>query len=730
MRPASVFFAILGGCALVASVAIEVAVGRPANVVWGFIGPGLFYAAGLAGVAVGRGRIRGPGRPVATWLLAVGALFMLDVCLDNALADARAVAGWPAAWVIVLAAGWVGNGSVVAGIGLIGFFPTGSPDRRSERVLLWVVAVIALAVPVLLMAASLTPPSALFQPAEPGIHSPLYLAGLGAIEPAAAALEFTFPAWAALGVVLLYLRYRRFPGRDRSRIRWLLAGMASALVTFAALSALALLASGFLATVAVFVLWGIAVVLVLASLAAALSVEGLLGIDRSARRAVVYRALWSLIAVTYVATAAALGILASRYLPAGVAMLLAAGAALAFQPAQRRLERLADRWVFGKRLDGYQVIAQFGAMLEAAPGPDDLLPRLADAIRTGLAVRWARVRLDLGPMPAVVATSGLDSGEEAEADHVVPLIHAGTTLGCIECGPRRDGPLLDEDRRLLATLAGQAAITASNVWLTAELSDRLAVIRRQADDLAASRARLVQAQDAERRRIQRDLHDGAQQDVVVLTATLALARERLRRGDPRADETLTQLQRDLGGLLAGLREFAHAIHPPVLADSGLLEAIEAQATRLPLEVVIEADPALRGVRYFEHIESTTWYFVSEALTNVVKHASAERVRVALAQLDGRLAVEVCDDGRGFAAASARGLGLAGLADRIATVGGTLLIDSQPGRGTTLHAEIPLADRGAPDAASAVPDAARPVPDAARPALGRLITAATQDVASA
>ena len=109
---------------------------------------------------------------------------------------------------------------------------------------------------------------------------------------------------------------------------------------------------------------------------------------------------------------------------------------------------------------------------------------------------------------------------------------------------------------------------------------------------------------------------------MVLTAKLALARERLRRGDQRADEPLAELQRDLGDLLAHLREFAHAIHPPVLADQGLLEAIEAQAARLPLEVVIEADPALRGVRYPQHIETATWFVVSEALTNAVKHARA------------------------------------------------------------------------------------------------------------
>jgi len=417
--------------------------------------------------------------------------------------------------------------------------------------------------------------------------------------------------------------------------------------------------------------------LFLGALSVALTDDGVLGIDRAARRSVIYRALWALIAVVYVAAATALGILADRYLATGAAMLLAAAAALAFQPVQRRLDRLADRWVFGKRLDGYAVITRFGATLETSPGGADLLPRLAKAIRQGLDLEWVRVRLD-----TEAATAGIVPVPDAAADpaYVMPLVHAGITLGRIECGSRRDGLLLDEDRRLLAHLAGQAATAVNNVRLTAELT--------------ASRARIAHAQDAERQRIQRDLHDGAQQDVVALTAKLALARERLRRGDPRADEPLVELQRDLGDLLGTLREFAHAIHPPVLADQGLLDAIEAQAARLPLEVVIEADPALRGVRYPAHIETTTWYVVAEALTNAVKHARADRVLVALAQPDGHLTVEVRDDGCGFDPVAVRGLGLAGLTDRISIVHGALRIDSQPGRGTTLHAEIPLSE---PDA---------------------------------
>jgi signal transduction histidine kinase len=669
MRAVCVFLAIVGGCALVAGTWIALAVGHPGDAAWMLVGVAPMYLAGLIGAFLRR------GHRIAFWLIAGGALSAVGDCLGNSITDLPAVAGSASAWLVLLVAECVSNLSVVAGIGLIGLFPTGVPQSRAERVVLRTSALVAVLVPVALMASSKTPPAGLFQPAEQGIVSPLFAQALRPVEPVLAALQFTFPAWIFSGLVLLYLRYRRSAAADRRRIRWLLVGGGSALIVFVALSVVATFGSGTFAAICVWVLWVAGLVLFLGSLAVALAGDGVLGIDRTARRSAIYRALWAMIAVVYVAAATALGILASRYLPVGVAMLLAAGAALAFQPVQRRLERLADRWVFGQRLDGYTVITRFGATLETSPSAADLLPRLASAIRQGLDLEWVRVRLD-----TEAATAGIDPGTAADPAYVVPLVHAGITLGRIECGPRHDGPLLDEDRRLLTHLAGQAATAASNLWLTAELT--------------ASRARIAHAQDAERQRIQRDLHDGAQQDVVALTAKLALARERLRRRDPRADEPLVELQRDLGDLLATLREFAHAIHPPVLADQGLLDAIEAQAARLPLEVVIEADPALRGVRYPPHIETTTWYVVAEALTNAVKHARAERVLVALGQPDGHLTVEVRDDGCGFDPMAARGLGLAGLTDRISIVHGALRIDSQPGRGTTLHAEIPLS---APDA---------------------------------
>jgi signal transduction histidine kinase len=685
--------AVIGGGALAAAVALELAAGDPAGAGWVLVGPGPFYAVGLVLA------FRGPGQRVGAWLLATGAAFLLSVCLGDAVLPL--VAGSPSAWLVVLAREWASFACFVAAVGLIGLFPAGVPQRRAERWVLWAAAAMAVLIPVLEMVVSPTaPPGFVHDPESPVVVSAIFVPAARPLEPVVAGLVYAFVALAAVGLIMLYLRYRRSPSEDRRRIRWLLAGAVCALVSQSALFVVvSSVPAGFLAAASVDVLWVLTVVPLLGSLIVALSPDGLLGIDRSSRRSMVYRALWLLIAVGYVAVAAALGLLAGQHLPVEAAVLLVAAAALLFQPAQRRLERLADRWVFGARLDGYEVLTRFGAMLETSPRPADLLPRLAAAIRDGLGLQWARVRLDLTPAGSslpTVGAAGLEPGDVREPALIVPLTQAGTVLGQIECGPRRDGPLLDEDRRLLANLAGQAAAAARNLHLTAELSDRLDLIRQQAVELTASRARVAQTQDAERQRIQRDLHDGVQQDLVALTAKLALARERLRRGDPRADESLAELQQDMSELIGQLRDFAHAIHPPVLADQGLLEAIEAQAARLPLEVVIEADPALRGVRYPPPVETATWYVVAEALTNAVKHAQARRVLVALAQPNGQLAVEVRDDGCGFDQATVGGLGLASLADRIAIVNGTLHIDSTPGQGTTLRAEVPLAAAGSHD----------------------------------
>jgi len=214
--------------------------------------------------------------------------------------------------------------------------------------------------------------------------------------------------------------------------------------------------------------------------------------------------------------------------------------------------------------------------------------------------------------------------------------------------------------------------------LDAELQARI-------EELRASRSRLVEAGDAERRRLERDLHDGAQSRLVGLSLLLRAARTRAA-GDGELEALLEQAQDELQTSLGELRELARGIHPAVLTEHGLALALDGLASRIPVPVTLEADT---DERLPGPVESAAYFVVSEALANVAKYARATQARVTIRRQNGRVTVDVVDDGVGGADA-ARGSGLRGLADRVAALDGTLSLDSPPGRGTRLHAEIPCA----------------------------------------
>jgi signal transduction histidine kinase len=213
--------------------------------------------------------------------------------------------------------------------------------------------------------------------------------------------------------------------------------------------------------------------------------------------------------------------------------------------------------------------------------------------------------------------------------------------------------------------------------LNAELHDRL-------EELAASRARIVAAGDVERRRLERNLHDGAQQRLVALALTLRLVAGKLESEPEVARELLAGAGRELGLALDELRELARGLHPAVLTDRGLRAAVEMLADRTPFPVELAAMP---DERLPEPVEAGAYYLIAEALTNVAKYANASTVRVAVSASDGHVAVEVSDDGIG-GADPASGSGLRGLADRVEALGGSLAVRSPTGAGTTLRAEIP------------------------------------------
>ena len=259
--------------------------------------------------------------------------------------------------------------------------------------------------------------------------------------------------------------------------------------------------------------------------------------------------------------------------------------------------------------------------------------------------------------------------------------HTGELLGAITLDKPRNEPVSAVEDKLLEHLASQAALVLRNVRLTAELQATI-------EDLRASRRRLVRAQDEERHRIERDLHDGAQQQLVALAIQLSLLEDAAGDADS-VLETAAELRTGLHAALNDLHALARGIYPPLLADQGLAPALHAQASKAPLPVFIEAD----GIgRYPRDAEAAVYFCILEALQNVAKYSQASQATVGMSCPDSHLEFSVTDDGAGFEPANiTQGTGLQGMTDRLAAVGGTLRIESAPGHGTTVSGCLPCGE---------------------------------------
>jgi signal transduction histidine kinase len=407
-------------------------------------------------------------------------------------------------------------------------------------------------------------------------------------------------------------------------------------------------------------------------------------LDFVVSKSVAYGAASLLIAAAYAAVAATPGLMLGNRIPVTLAVVITIAAALAFQPVRGRLESAVSTRLFGDRVRQYQLLKNLGTTMEQTAELDELLPRLAHALRDGIGASWVQVRLrdaDGSWLDDPVGVAGEVTGESAAG---VDLARAGELVGRVDLGPRPGGYAAD-DLELLATVAAQATTAVANVRLATQLKEGL-------EQLSTSRVRLIAAQDAERRRIERDLHDGIQQEVVALIAGLRLARNRFSRDQLTAAE-LTDLQDQAREMLRDLRELARGIHPPVLSDNGLVAALESRVTRFPISVQILADDGLRVERFSEDVEGTAYFVACEALTNVAKHAGTDGARVRLSHSGDRLRLVVEDDGQGFESNGARSGGLANIRDRVEALHGRLTIESRPGAGTSVRAELPLATSG-------------------------------------
>jgi signal transduction histidine kinase len=266
------------------------------------------------------------------------------------------------------------------------------------------------------------------------------------------------------------------------------------------------------------------------------------------------------------------------------------------------------------------------------------------------------------------------------ASNAFEVSHAGERLGALTLAKRPGEALTPVEGRLAAQLAAQAGLVLHNAGLTSQLHERMA-------ELSASRKRIVEAADSERRRLERNIHDGAQQQLVALSVMARLAETTVDGDKAAARAMLVQAQADASDALENLRDLARGIYPPLLAERGLAAALEAQAGRSAVPVTVEAD----GLgRYPQEAEAAIYFCILEALQNVAKYARAAQATVRLAGPGGSLGFSVTDDGAGFdPTSSGYGTGLQGMADRLAALGGELRVRSQPGHGTTVTGQLPV-----------------------------------------
>jgi signal transduction histidine kinase len=635
-----------------------------------------------------------PQSLAARRLLLLGAIYAGDIAAERLLSLVAITTG-AVPWF------WAGNALdqalqlavLCAQLALFAVFPDSAYQRPYERRLVRLSWALVPVLPLLLLVARPTlfvNSYAISAGPNQSSASPLYIPALAIADPLAQALWWaSFPLFTLLAVAILALRYRRFGHEQRLQIIWpLLAALSLSL----ALATTILSLYGLLPELLPIILFHATIMLLPLTLAIGLLRHRLFDIELVLRKSLVYGALWLAISFGYLALAAGLGIAAGTQLPVGLVVLLTIVLTLLLQPARRRLERLADRWVFGERLSGYELLTRFGATLESAFDLAELIPRVATAIRQGLGVEWARVSLRRGAgevgQPDVVWSEGTELRGPATPAITAPLAYGGELLGTIECGPKLDGQLDAKDHELLATLGRQTALAIRNARLAAELAVQLEHIERQAGELAASRTRIVQAGEEERRRLERNLHDGAQQSLVALLAKTRLARNQLARDTALAERTLIEVQEDTRQVIEELRELARGIHPSILSDRGLLAAIEACIGRLPFNISLDADGLGQTTRYMPEVEGAAYFFVCEGLTNVLKHAVAQQAVVQLRSDGGHLTLTIADDGRGFEPSATQSTGLQGLRDRIEALGGSVDIISRPSAGTTLSARLP------------------------------------------
>jgi signal transduction histidine kinase len=380
-----------------------------------------------------------------------------------------------------------------------------------------------------------------------------------------------------------------------------------------------------------------------------------------------------------------------------LSVLATAVVALAFEPVQARLEEIASRTMHGGQASPYDVLSRFSETVVGSYPSEELPSRMAKVLAEGTRAEWSQVWLVVGDRPRLAATWPPDATREPAAGDLVErevsgrpslqVRHGGEVLGVLVVQESEHGPLTSIEQRLFEGLARQAGPVLRGARLRAQLELRRAELSARADELRSSRERLVDLQDAERRHLERDIHDGAQQHLVALAVNLRLAQTLAPRSPERADAILAGQEQAALDAVDTLGHLSRGIYPRLLADSGLAPALRQAVVNSPVPVQVVAYDV---GRLTPNVETAAYFCCLEAVQNAAKHSGAATIRVEIRDQAGSLECVVEDDGAGYdVRTTAAGTGLTNMRDRVEAVGGTLTTTSTPGRGTRVVAVLPM-----------------------------------------
>jgi len=498
-------------------------------------------------------------------------------------------------------------------------------------------------------------------------------------------------------VAAIVVRYRRSSGVTRHQIRWIAWGGAF----LAATMFLLLIVNGATTVTSDLPAWLLlaAEAMLILSFAVAITKYRLYDIDVVISKTVTYGALAIFITAVYVGIVVGVGTLVGGGDEPNLVLAIGATAlvALLFEPMRSRLQRWANRLVYGERATPYEVLARFSQRAVAAEGDDEMLQRIprlivdgtgatratlwtADGAQLLSAASWPDEEEVIGAVPVVADGQWSDP----EADYSLPVEHDGELLGGLSLVASRGGTITPTEQELVQNLAGGLGLALRNARLTDDL-------RHQVTELAASRERILAAADEARRDLERDLDMGPQQELVAVKVKLGVVKSLAENAEAtQTAQVLDQLEDEVGRAIESVRDFARGVYPPLLEADGLPAAVSAEADKAAMPVRVEAG----GVERFpREVETAVFFAILEALQNTAKYAEAASATVKLSAREDRLEFEVSDNGRGFDPAQVtEGSGIPSMTDRLDAAGGTLTIDSAPGRGTTVKGSVPAMAR--------------------------------------